>query len=274
MAGYIIDGHAHACGEYVSGERIEKKLKAAGVDSVLLSPGEYMSKTTYALKNVAKRFPLGDVISKNNKKTALLILLTGMNRKIPAGNEYVYSLKQKYPELVKQCYWVISNNLAELEDDYEYMKFDMVKVHQCWEKFDIDSDFFEETAEFAEKKGLPLFIHAKSNAEIDKLIEYIKAHPALKLVVGHLYGLEHFMEHDKSYFKNTYFDLSNVNFVSKERTKMAYEHFGADHLLLGSDTPYGRHALEQTIEQIRELGLTEEETDQILGLNLLKLLEK
>jgi len=47
----VIDGHAHACGEYLTGVQTEKKLISAKVDMVLLTPEQYGSKITYGLKN-------------------------------------------------------------------------------------------------------------------------------------------------------------------------------------------------------------------------------
>mgnify|MGYP001055264281 CR=1 FL=1 len=46
----VTDGHAHACGEYLTGVS-EKKSASAKVDMVLLTPGQYGSKITYGLKN-------------------------------------------------------------------------------------------------------------------------------------------------------------------------------------------------------------------------------
>ncbi|MDN0033562.1 hypothetical protein QVN85_11675 [Oscillibacter valericigenes] len=47
----VIDGHAHACGKYLTGVQTEKKLASAKVDMVLLTPEQYGSKITYGLKN-------------------------------------------------------------------------------------------------------------------------------------------------------------------------------------------------------------------------------
>ena len=92
------------------------------------------------------------------------------------------------------------------------------------------------------------------------------------MIIGHLYELELFLKEEKEYFKNTYFDLSNAYFVSPERTMMAYEHFGAEHLLYGSDTPCGKKSLENTKKQIMELNIPSEEKDKILGQNMAKLI--
>lgn len=267
-----IDGHAHACGEYLNTESIEKKLSKANVDMVLLTPGQYGSKITYELKNLAKKNPFGDVVSRNNRMTSIMISLIRAVKQIPKGNEYVFELKQVLSKRVKQCYWVTKDNQSRVQEDYKRMQFDTIKFHQCWEKFDISDDYFSKTVKWASKKKIPIFIHVCNIEQMAKLICFIKNNPDAIIIVGHLYGVELFMEEEKEYFKNTFFDLSNSYFVSKERTIRAYEHFGANHLLLGSDTPYGKGSLENTVQQILDLQIPNEDKERILGENLLEIL--
>ncbi len=268
----IVDGHAHACGEYLTVESIRKKLECAGVDQVLLTPGQNGSKVTYGLACLAKRNPLGDCVSKNNKTTAFLMKLIGGIRGIPQGNEIVYQLRQQLPDKVLQCYWVTKENVERLQKDYERMDFRTVKLHQCWETFEIADEFFQRVAQWAEEKQMPLFIHVKTKEQMEHLIQYIKSHPRAIMIVGHLYAVELFMQYDMAYFENVYFDLSNYYFVSKERIRLACDHFGADHFLLGSDTPYGKQSLEKTLELIRNVGFNEEEERKIMGENLLRII--
>lgn len=269
----VIDGHAHACGGYLTAAQIENKLTAASTDIVLLTPGQYGSKTTYGLKNLAKANPLGDVVSKNNRMTSLMISLIGAVKQIPKGNEYVYQLKCELPDRVKQCYWITQKNWTNVQKDYDRMHFDAVKFHQCWEKFDIEDEFFVKTVEWASERELPVFIHIRNLAQMKKIIQFIIQHPKAIIIIGHLYGVELFMREDKQHFENTFFDLSNFYFVSKERIMLAYNYLGAKHLLLGSDTPYGKNSLENTIQQISELELSQLEKERILGLNLARLLK-
>lgn len=264
----IIDGHAHACGEYLTPEKIEKKLEQAKVDMVLLTPGQYGSKITYPLKNLAKINPLGDVVSKNNRTTGFMISLIRAIREIPKGNEYVYQLKCALPDKVRQCYWVTKANWKEVKRDYERMKFETIKFHQCWENFSLEDEFFVKTVEWASENQIPIFVHIRDLDQMEKLVRFIKKHPKAIIIIGHLYGVELFMKEEKEYFKNTYFDLSNFYFVSPERTMLAYEHFGAEHLLLGSDTPYGKQSLENTIQQINALEIPSADKDKILGQNI------
>ncbi|NLL78640.1 MAG: amidohydrolase family protein [Clostridiales bacterium] len=269
----IIDGHAHACGEYLTTEKIKKKLTDAKVDMCLLTPGQYGSRITYPLRNLAKKDPLGDVVSKNNRTTSRMISLIGAVKEIPKGNEYVYQLKCTLPDQVKQCYWVTGANWKSVQQDYERMQFDTIKFHQCWEKFDLTDDFFQKTVEWAADREIPVFVHIRDLEQISKMVQFIKGHPKAIMIIGHLYGAELFMKEEKEYFRNTYFDLSNFYFVSRERTKAVYEYFGAEHLLMGSDTPYGKQSLENTIRQIHELNIPETDREKILGGNMAKLLK-
>lgn len=269
----VIDGHAHACGEYLTAENIKKKLEATNVDCVLLTPGQYGSKMTYGLKNAAERNPLGDVVSPNNRTTSFMIGLIGAIREIPKGNEYVFQLKQILPENVKQCYWVTRKNWELVPGDYARMQFDTIKFHQCWEKFEFEDEFFIHTMEWATKKRIPVFLHVRDLEQMKKLIVFIQKHPDTIIIIGHLYGVELFMQADKKYFENIFFDLSNFYFVSKERTMLAYKHFGSEHLLMGSDTPYGKQSLEKTIQQIESLEIPMQDKQNIMGMNLMRLLE-
>ena len=127
-------------------------------------------------------------------------------------------------------------------------------------------------ATWAEQNNVSMFIHIYNQDEMKKLIQYIAEHPNMKFIIGHLYWLELFLEGSAETFRNVYFDLSNGYFVSKERILLGYSHFGAEHFLLGSDTPYGKKSLELTLSMIKKLDITEEDLDKICGFNILKLL--
>ena len=62
----IIDGHAHACGGYLTPENINKTLDNSGTDKVILVPGEPNSKAEYFLPNLAALFPNLNVVKATN----------------------------------------------------------------------------------------------------------------------------------------------------------------------------------------------------------------
>jgi len=118
---------------------------------------------------------------------------------------------------------------------------------------------------------LPIFIHLESDKEVKKLIEYKRLHPQVKIIIGHLFGLELFIE-SKIKFENLYFDISTYQVTSDYRVLKAIEYFGADKIILGSDTPFGKDNLKRNIERIKNLSRNQDEKGKILGLNLKELL--
>jgi len=272
----IIDGHSHACGKYLTAEGIIKTLDENGVDKVVLVPGELNSKSEYSFPNIASKFPNYNVVKLTNYLTKLAMCLTGKVKDIPVGNEYVYDLKTKTDDRILQFLWAttgIENITDYLNSKYNDWAFHGVKIHQCWEKFSIDSEFFKKVANWTEKKDLPLFIHLYSDKDVLKLIEYKKKHPKLKLIVAHLFGLELFIK--KSYEdENLYFDTSPLQLISDSRLQKAIDYVGVERILMGTDTPYGaKDNLSKSIYRIKKLELSKDDKKMIIGLNMERLLK-
>jgi predicted TIM-barrel fold metal-dependent hydrolase len=272
----IIDGHSHACGKFLTVENILEALDKNGVDKVVLVPGELNSKSEYSLPNIAERFPRHNVVKATNLLTKFIMKLTGKVKDIPAGNEYVYDITTVAADRIIQFFWIttgVKNKTDYLDSKFANWKFHGVKLHQCWENFSIDSEFFNEVAAWTENHDLPLFIHLYSDSEVTKLINYKRNHPQLKLIVAHLFGLELFI---KENFKdnNLYFDTSPLQLISNYRIKKAIDFVGADKVLFGTDTPYGaKDNIGRSINRIKSLDISIEEKDLILGMNMKKLLK-
>jgi len=81
----IIDGHAHACGGYLTPENITRTLDNSGTDKVILVPGEPNSKAEYFLPDLAALFPNINVVKATNFLTRIVIRLSGMLDHIPKG---------------------------------------------------------------------------------------------------------------------------------------------------------------------------------------------
>jgi len=272
----IIDGHSHACGKYLSVEGILKTLDENGADKVVLVPGELNSKSEYSLPDIASKFPRHNVVKLTNSLTKLVMKLTGKVKQIPAGNEFVYDLKTKTDNRIIQFLLAtsgIENIIDYLNEKYKDWAFHGVKMHQCWEKFSIDSDFFEKVALWTEKQDLPLFIHLYSDRDVLKLIEYKREHPKLKLIIAHLFGLELFRK--KSLIdENLYFDTSPLQLISDNRLQKAIDYVGAERILMGTDTPYGaKDNLSKSIDRINKLEMSKDDKEKILGLNMERLLK-
>jgi predicted TIM-barrel fold metal-dependent hydrolase len=268
----IIDGHGHACGEYLSAESIKKKIDLTNVDKVVLVPGQLNSSKTYKLKDYTKKDPHKDVVGRTNKIIRMGITLLRVHKTIPKGNEHVYTLARTLPENIIQFFWVTKSQINEIDAKYREMNFKGIKLHQCWEYFKIDSEYFKTIANWATQHEMPLFIHLYSYKDVGDLIEYIRNNNNIKLINGHLFGLELFMKEDIEDLKNIYFDVSNNCFISNERFGKALNHFGSSKLLMGSDIPYGEKSLERVISRIKGLDIPEDQKNEILGNNMRNLL--
>jgi predicted TIM-barrel fold metal-dependent hydrolase len=272
----VIDGHSHACGKFLSAESIVKNLDENGVNKVILVPGELNSKSEYSLPDIASMFPKHNVVKVTNYMTKFMMKLTGKVKDIPAGNEHVFNLKISAADRIIQFIWIttgMTNRTDYLDEKFTKWKFHGVKLHQCWENFSIDSEFFNEVAVWTENHDMPLFIHLYSDKEVIKLINYKRNHPKLKLIVAHLFGLELFI---KEQFKdeNLYFDISTIQLISNYRLIKAINFAGIDRILFGTDTPYGaKDNIMRNLKRINELEISDANKNMILGENMKRLLK-
>jgi len=271
----IIDGHAHASGDFLEPESIINNLDKSGVDKVILVPGELESTKNYYLPNLAKLFPANNVVKVTNLLTKFIIGFAGTVKQIPKGNEHVYNLTQRTNGRVIQFIWItqqIEDPIKYLNEKLTIWNYKGVKLHQCWDDYSIDSDFFRIVAEWTENNNLPLFIHLSSDKDVKHLIEYKKEHPKLKLIVAHLFGLEIFIEQNYK-DENLYFDISTIQLTSTKRLMDAIKFVGATNVTLGTDTPYGKDNLKKNIDRIRSIDISTKEKELILGENMRKLLK-
>lgn len=272
----IIDGHSHACGKFLTAESIVKTLDDNGVDKVVLVSGELNSKSEYSLPDIASKFPNQNVVKLTNYITKFVMKLTGKVKDIPKGNEHVYDLKTVASNRVIQFIWIttrMKNKTEYLDSKFADWKFHGVKLHQCWENFSVDFEFFNEVAVWTENHDLPLFIHLYSDSEVTKLINYKRNHPRLKLIVAHLFGLELFIQ-DNFKDDNLYFDTSTIQLISNNRLIKAIDFVGVERILFGTDTPYGaKDNIKKNINRIKELDISSDAKNLILGLNMKRLLK-
>ncbi len=271
----IIDSHAHACGIFLNENYIIETLNNNCVDIVVLVPGEYGSDKNYSFVDIASIFPNKDVVLLTNIMSKIIVGISGTAKHIEKGNEHVYSLVKKYPKRIIQFYWArlsLPNILDNIERDYAEYKFKGIKLHQCWESFKVGSNNFNKVVEWATSKNLPVFIHLFSKSQATKLAKYINDHPNSIFIIGHLFGLESYIN-NIFHPENTYFEISSPSLISIKRLKKAIQHFGANRILMGSDTPYGENNLQINIKRIRSLNISNTEKDLILGNNMKELLK-
>jgi len=145
-------------------------------------------------------------------------------------------------------------------------------MHQCWESFRVGSDVFHRVSEWATSKQLPIFVHLFSKKEATRLAQYIKAHRNTIFIIGHLFGLERYIEAELD-SDNVFFEISTPALISIQRLMIAIKCFGAERVVLGSDIPYGQNNLKTNIDRVKNLDISDAEKYSILGGNMKKLLK-
>jgi len=270
----IIDAHAHACGEFLTIDSILKVLDDTGVSKVVLTAGQLDSTKTYNLPDIAKWFPHRDVIYAVNAFTKRMITITRAAEKLDVRNAYVNTLTRLCPDRILQFYWADPRRediTVELDEKYEAWRFKGIKLQQCWERFEINSAGFHRLAEWAGNIDIPVFVHAASKKDILELIDFLKDHPRTMFIMGHLLGME-LLQDWAGRLPNFVFEISTPQLVSEVRLKKAIHAFGANRIVLGSDTPYGKDNLAQNIRRVQGLPISYKEKEAILGENMRRIL--
>jgi aminocarboxymuconate-semialdehyde decarboxylase len=110
----------------------------------------------------------------------------------------------------------------------------------------------------------------------------LERYPNLKVIVPHLGGMlpyhieriagsyksnpacQNIPRHPTEYLRRLYYDVVNFYVPS---LRLAADEFGADHLLLGSDYPFGIGDVEAAIRSVQEASFSQGDQDRIFGGN-------
>lgn len=271
----IIDGHAHACGAYYSKKSITNSLKEQHIDMIVLCPGEPNSDKSYSYPMLSEKIKSSNLGFIFNRIICFTTKLTGVAKHIDEQNKYVYELAKSFPKQIIQAYWInpLDNCCMEkLEKDYLEYDFKMLKLHQCWNKFNILSEKNIKIFEWATKKNMPVFIHLLSKKQVRKFVALSNNFPNTVIIVAHMIGFKEIS--DNSINTNIYYDMSAPQLISKEILEQAVKRVGCNRIILGSDIPYGERNLQINIERIKNLHIDERGRNNIMGGNIIRLLLK
>jgi predicted TIM-barrel fold metal-dependent hydrolase len=270
----IVDGHAHSAGEFYRGEDVVRTLNGLGVDQVILCPGPVNEPKKWPVPALARVFRKRGLGLPGNR---LLRLAAGYVRRgfsFAESNAYVASLARQFPGRIIQACWVDPGDaeaMRALPGRHDEWMFKAIKLHQCFQRFRSDSPGMHELARFAGGRGLPIFIHLYAGRDARDLLELAAAHPGTAFVVAHLLGFEVFARADRALVDNIYFDISPPNLCPLRLVERAFEVFGSERLLLGSDTPYGKDNLKRSVERVLRLAIPASDKALVLGGNARRL---
>jgi predicted TIM-barrel fold metal-dependent hydrolase len=264
----IIDGHAHAAGNYATADAIIAASKKYEIEKVVLCTSPKNNLDLKAPPNVPFAKSPSSIFFLNQ----MLRLAYKAFKDHGDGNRYVFELSNKAPNLVIPFLWVNPLDplhISRLESKIREYRVRGIKLHQAWDPFTIAGHEFFDFVEVARANKLPIFIHLYSKEESRKLVQFMVDHQDVIFIVAHMLGLDVFSE-KRRYLSNLYFDTSGSERVRGKDIEEAIELFGYDHVVFGTDTPYAK--IEDQIRKIEQLKLSDAAKDHIFRLNMLNLL--
>jgi hypothetical protein len=263
-AGMIIDAHAHAAGDYATVESVVAASKRYGIDKVVLCTSP---KNNLDLK-APPNFPLMKSPNSIYLLNRMLRLAYKSFKDYGDGNQYVFELRNKAPEIVIPFLWVNPldpQHMSNLETKIREYQVRGIKLHQAWNPFTIDSNEFNSLVEVARANRLPVFIHLYSKRETQKLCQFIVNNHDVTFIIAHMLGLDIFQEENKN-LSNVYFDTSGSERVRGKDIQEAIELFGYERVVFGTDTPYA--SIGDQINKIEQLKLSDNVKEHIFRLNI------
>jgi predicted TIM-barrel fold metal-dependent hydrolase len=267
----IIDAHAHACGEFADPRKLTEILDKLRVDRVALCPGlkGHTSAPTppHIPISAIKQHPL---YSRYFINPGIRFNYNFLLKEKQDSNKFVYSMVEKYSDRIIQIYWLDPRKpdyMMKLINDFEKWHFKGIKLHQVCTPFKSNGIEINNIVKFCEEKRLPLFIHQWSYKDALKLLNIAKRYLETNFILLHLVGLEVIADQAK-YTKNIHYEISPFSYIKESRVQYAIDSLGADHVMLGSDTPWDKNSLKNNIARIGRLNIDSAEKERVLGGNI------
>lgn len=157
-----------------------------------------------------------------------------------------------------------------------------IKLHPDYQNFMVDEERMFPIYRRCGELGLPILFHAGFDPLSPQLVHCtpqgaanaLAAAPETTMIMAHMGGNEHWDEVEEvlcGKFKNLYLDTSLcAKAMTGEQCLRIIRKHGADKILLGSDCPWDNAA--NTIEKLRNIGLSEDEQHMIFAENAKRVL--
>ncbi len=188
-------------------------------------------------------------------------------------NETVASAMRAYPD--RFYAWIavnpaVADACAEVEKWAGQAGWIGVKTHPFWHRYSVT--LLDEVAGYCSAKHLPLLLHLGPDEAGGDFRFLPERHPRLKIVYAHagvpMYRRLWEYARDKH---NVFVDLSCWTYVGTREMLGATKALGARRCLFGTDGPYLHSNFGQMANAVRELPVSDEDKECILGRNFLEL---
>lgn len=270
----IVDGHAHCCGEFSTGEKIIRYLDENKIDKVVLCAGELGNSKSYSYPMVSDIIRDEDLGYIFNKIICMVAKMSNLIKTLDDANKYVYDIAKKSNGRIINVYWanpLEANCLEKINDFYVKYNFKMLKLHQCWTKFSMEEKSVENIINWAEDKKMPIFVHLISREEVKNFIKVCNKYKNVTFIVAHMIGFSEIARNSKN--NNIYFDLSSPEMYPLKTLEKALRMLGSEKLIIGSDTPFGKDNIKKNINRLEKIALSKDEINNITGDNICKILK-
>lgn len=269
----IIDFHTHAFPEKIAGRTLdvlrEGIKRESGTDRIPAFDGTVAGLVSVMDKagiDVAVVMPIATKSSQTENINAYAAKLTKENK----GR--LISFGSVHPS---------DPDSSDIVDRLAAAGFKGIKLHPEFQQTYIDSPECINVLRRAATGGLAVTVHAGCDIGLpppvhctpDGILRVLDAIPDLKLIAAHLGGWMMWDEvADKLCGTPVYFDTAFISdFLEPARAKDIITAHSAQKVLFGSDCPWEDPA--KTVEYIRGLGLSDVDTELVLGRNAMSLLK-
>jgi predicted TIM-barrel fold metal-dependent hydrolase len=205
-------------------------------------------------------------------------------------NEWLLAQLEQYPQL-RGFATVNPADRDAVEKLHRFIKAGLVgaKVHPPVHKITINDPALDSFWSAAEELQIPVHLHTGVHGNLLKtyrpllLDDVAQAHPNLTIIMDHLGGYSLFHEalavlHNN---RNVYAGFTQtsgrypVYHLPQERVDIVLSTVGPDRIVYGLDYPWNTDnetALDQDLAWVRSMGLSREDTNKIIGGNILRLI--
>lgn len=146
-----------------------------------------------------------------------------------------------------------------------------IKVHPSLQGFVLCDELVYPLAELAEELGVPMFFHTGTPAYSlpTQLVQLAMRYPRVRFIMGHMGSTDFKLEATAAAAQvdNVYLDTS---WILPGLVTSAVSVVGAERVLFGSDSPLSTLGIEVRCK--RAAGLSDDEREKVMGLNVLRLL--
>lgn len=208
---------------------------------------------------------------------AVVFTLEGLISDYKYYNDKIYRAYKTYPDEVIPFCSINPRDEGAIKELYR-CKYDLnmkgIKFHPWLQAFPIVDDMIMPIVEEAVKLDMPIISHDGTPPYCTSLqVAYLAScFPKAKVILGHA-GLKDFAREAicaAKKYDNVYLGFCGAMLQSM---KVAVREVGPEKCMFGSDSPFaGSEFLAYEIQKVKELGLSKEDEENILGGNIARLL--